>query len=90
MSVKASDSTLEDWYHEISAGTIKLPELANGGYEYMSVDGKNPKLQENFRKLANRRAQPVVAALGRLIEGRSLSASELFSEVGNGQAEELF
>ena len=60
---------------------IPVPELANGGYENLSDEEKNAKLADDFRAFTNRRAALVVAALSKLIEGRAVSASELFSEV---------
>ena len=72
----ASEAVVKD---RLQSHLIPVPELANGGYEGMSDEAKNQKLAEDFRVFANRRAILVVAALQKLLEGRALSANELFA-----------
>jgi len=74
----ASEAVVSD---RLQSHLIPVPELANGGYENLSDEEKNLKLTGDFRAFATRRAAFVVAALSKLIEGRPLSANELFSEV---------
>lgn len=60
---------------------IPIPELANGGYEGLAEDEKTAKLKQDFDAFLQRRAELVMAAVKRLVEGRQLNPAELYSEV---------
>ena len=58
---------------------IPIEELANGGYEGLSDDEKTEKLKSDFELFIFRRAELVIKTLEKLVEGRQLSASDIFS-----------
>lgn len=60
---------------------IPIDELANGGYEGLSEEKKTAKLQQDFGAFLQRRAELVMAAVHKLVEGRQLSPAELYKEV---------
>ncbi|MBE9136927.1 DUF262 domain-containing protein [Nodosilinea sp. LEGE 07088] len=60
---------------------IPIDELANGGYEELSEEAKNTKLKKDFEDFIQRRAELVMAAVRKLIDGRQLSAAEVYKEI---------
>jgi hypothetical protein len=60
---------------------IPIPELANGGYEGLSDEEKIVKLKSDFEIFIRHRADLVMKMAKLLIEGRQVSAKEIFSEV---------
>jgi len=65
----------------LQAHLIPILELANGGYEGLSDEEKTVKLKQDFDTFLRKRADLVMAAVNKLIDGRQLSPSELYSEV---------
>jgi len=65
----------------LQAHLIPILELANGGYENISDEEKTAKLKQDFDAFLCRRAALVMAAVNKLVDGRHLSLSELYSEV---------
>ncbi|WP_219903986.1 DUF262 domain-containing protein [Stenomitos frigidus] len=65
----------------LQAHLIPISELANGGYEGLSDEEKTVKLKQDFDAFLRKRADLVMAAVNKLIHGRQLSPSELYSEV---------
>jgi hypothetical protein len=59
---------------------IPIDELANGGYEELSEEAKNTKLQRDFEKFIEQRAKLVMIAVRKLAQGRQLSAAEIYQE----------
>jgi len=57
---------------------IPIAELSNGGYEGLNDNEKNKKLGLDFQTFLSKRADHVVNAVERLVNGRQWSASELF------------
>ncbi|WP_201279003.1 DUF262 domain-containing protein [Leptolyngbya iicbica] len=60
---------------------IPINELANGGYEGLSEEQKNTKLKQDFEAFIQKRAELVMVAVNKLVEGRQLSATEVYEEV---------
>jgi hypothetical protein len=59
---------------------IPIPELANGGYENLNEIEKTEKLNKDFEKFLQRRAELVREAALLLAGGRQISASMLFKK----------
>ncbi|NLF10571.1 MAG: DUF262 domain-containing protein [Anaerolineaceae bacterium] len=59
---------------------LPIPELANGGYEGLTEPEKGRKLGADFELFLQRRAKLVMKAARQLVEGRQISAIELFSD----------
>ncbi|MBN1458198.1 MAG: DUF262 domain-containing protein [Armatimonadetes bacterium] len=59
---------------------IPIPELANGGYEGLSSEGKVRKVREDFAAFLSRRANLVMKTVKLLAEGRQLSPADVFAE----------
>ncbi|HEY9879662.1 MAG TPA: DUF262 domain-containing protein [Leptolyngbyaceae cyanobacterium] len=68
---------------------IPVKELANGGYEEMTDEAKTLKLKQDFDAFIQKRAELVMAAVKRLVEGKQLSTSELFSEIQTASSQVL-
>ena len=60
---------------------IPSKELANGGYEGLSGDEKREKVKNDFTTFKQKRSELVMRAVNLLIEGRQLSAAEIFTSV---------
>lgn len=60
---------------------IPIAELANGGYENLAEQEKTTKLKQDFDAFLRKRAELVMAAVSKLVEGRHLSPAELYSEL---------
>ena len=65
----------------LQAHLIPISELANGGYEGLSDEEKTIKLKQDFDAFLRKRADLVMAAANKLIDGRQLSPLELYSEI---------
>jgi hypothetical protein len=59
---------------------IPIPELANGGYAGLSDGEKKDKLKKDFYEFLLKRARLVMKAVNLLVDGRQLSAAEIFKE----------
>lgn len=60
---------------------IPVNELANGGYEGLSEADKSGKLKADFDAFIQKRAELVVRVVKLLVEGRQLSAAEMFDGI---------
>jgi hypothetical protein len=56
---------------------IPIQELKNGGYEGLSKDAKQTKVQNDFQIFLQRRATYVTKAVQNLVNGRDISANEI-------------
>lgn len=65
----------------LQAHLIPIPELANGGYQGLSDEEKTAKLKQDFDAFLLKRAELVMAAVNKLIDGRQLNPLKLYSEV---------
>jgi len=72
-----SEDVVRDRLH---SHLIPIDELANGGYEKLSEEDKNAKLHRDFEKFIEQRAKLVMIAVRKLVEGRQLSAAEIYLE----------
>ena len=85
-----------DWTSEkivqerLHSHLVPIPELANGGYEGLSNEGKATKLRKDFDLFLRKRAALVTKAARLLAEGRQLSAAVLFIAEGNGKTDICF
>jgi len=57
---------------------IPIQELANGGYEELSTIDKAQKIRGDFNLFLKKRAELVVKAVKLLVDGRQLSARDLY------------
>ncbi len=64
---------------------IPIDELANGGYENISDEEKKDKLKADFNAFLNRRAELMMKAVYLLVEGRQLSAHEIYDSTNHKQ-----
>ncbi len=60
---------------------IPIKELANGGYEGLSDEQKNNKIKKDFNSFIEARAKLIMKAVGLLIDGRQLSAMEIYKGI---------
>lgn len=66
-------------YERLKSHLIPVDELANGGYEGLSKKDKQKKLQIDFDKFVERRAELITAAVDRLTKGKELDVNEIFN-----------
>lgn len=59
---------------------IPVDELANGGYEGLTVEQKTEKLDRDFKNFMQKRAVLVLNAAKRLSEGHQLSPADIYKE----------
>jgi hypothetical protein len=70
--------TSEDIVHErLNSHLIPVNELANGGYENYTDEGRKEKIAKDFDLFISKRAQFMAFAAEHLIEGRSISSSQI-------------
>ena len=62
---------------------IPIDELKCGSYESLTGEALHDKLQSDFQAFLIKRAEYVVAAMNRLVEGQSINASEIIRSVDN-------
>jgi hypothetical protein len=62
----------------LQSHVIPVTELANGGYDNLSLDDKSYKIRDDFALFLKRRAELVATAVKLIADGHQLSVREIY------------